>query len=75
MFKVQGNDHLTDDYYDLLASAAVTTTGDTFLLIYPSAANTANSSASAVLPPYWRVLATHADADEITYQVTAELLI
>lgn len=74
-FKVQGADTLTGDYYDLLASAAVAATGDTYLLIYPGAAVTSNVSANAVLPPYWRVLATHADADSITYQVTAELLV
>ena len=74
VFKVQGKDHFTGDYYDLLASAAVTATGDTYLLVYPGVAAAANAAVSQALPPYWRVLATHADADPITYQVTAELL-
>lgn len=74
-FTIQGADTVTGDYYTLLASAAVNATGDTYLLVYPGAAVSANVSANAVLPPFWRVLATHSNADSITYQVTAELLV
>ena len=74
VFTVQGKDQLTGDYFDLLASAAVTATGDTFLTIYPAIAVTANVSASTVLPSYWRVKAVAADADSLTYSITADLL-
>ncbi len=74
VFTVQGKDNLTGDYYTLLASAAVTAVGDTYLHIYPGIAAAANTAVSAVLPPYWRVLCTHADGDSITYEITAELL-
>jgi hypothetical protein len=75
VFTVEGKDNITGDYYTLLASAAVTGTGDTFLTIYPNIAVTANVSASNVLPAYWRVTCVHGDADSITYNVTAELLV
>ena len=75
VFTIQGKDTLADEYYTVLASAAVTEAGHTTLHVYPGIAAASNVSVSAVLPPYWRVLATHADADAITYSVTAELLI
>lgn len=74
VFTVQGKDKLTGDYYTLLASAAVTATGDTFLVVYPGIAAAANAAVSQPLPPTWRVLCTHSDGDSITYEVTAELL-
>jgi hypothetical protein len=74
VYTIQGKDDITDDYYTLLASAAVTSVGDTFLTIYPNIAVTANVSASNVLPAVWRVNCVAADADSMTYQVTAELL-
>jgi hypothetical protein len=74
VFTVQGKDNATGDYFDLLASAAVTATGDTYLLIYPGVAAAANASVNQPLPSTWRVNCVHADADSITYQVTADLL-
>lgn len=75
VFTVQGKDNLTGDYYTLLASAAVTGTGDTYLLIYPTATAASNVAVNLALPPYWRVSAVAADADSLTYSVTAELLV
>lgn len=75
VFTIQGKDQVTGDYYDLLASAAVTGAGDTYLLLYPGAAVTSNVSANAVLPPHWRVKAVAGDADSLTYGITAELLV
>lgn len=74
VFTLEGVDPLTTDAYTLLASAAVTDAGDTYLLVYPGAAVTANASANAVLPPHWRVKATAADGDSLTYGITYELL-
>jgi hypothetical protein len=75
VFTIQGKDTITGDYYTLLASAAVTATGDTFLLIYPTVTAVANAAANNVLPASWRVNCVHGDADSITYTVTAELLV
>lgn len=72
---VQGKDPVTGDYYDLLASAAITAAGDTWLVVYPGATAAANAAANSALPPVWRVNLVHGDADSITYSVTAELLI
>lgn len=74
VFTIQGKDEITGDYFDLLASAAVTAAGDTFLTIYPAIAATANVAASTVLPSFWRVKAVAADADSLTYSITADLL-
>ncbi len=74
VFTIQGKDTLTNTYYDLLASAAVTATGETYLTVYPGLTAAANSVASNVLPSTFRVNAVHGNANSITYQVTADLL-
>jgi hypothetical protein len=74
VFTVQGKS-ASGDYYTLLASAAVTATGDTFLYIYPGATAAANTIANLALPPVWRVSAVAGDADSLTYSIGAELLI
>lgn len=74
VFTIQGKDDITDDYYTLLASAAVTGVSETFLLVYPTVTASANAAANNVLPASWRVNCVAADADSITYTVTAELL-
>ncbi len=75
VFTIQGKDNISGDYYTVLASAAVTSTGDTYLHVYPGIAAASNAAVSAVLPPYWRLLATHADADSMTYSANVELLV
>jgi hypothetical protein len=74
VFTLQGRDPVSGQYYTLLASAAITGTGTTVLLIYPGATAAANLVANLPLPKTWRLLATHADADSITYSAAAELL-
>lgn len=74
VFTIQGKDPVTGAYYTVLASAAVTGTGVTTLYVYPGSAVTANAAANFHLPSTWRVIATHGDADSITYVVGAELL-
>lgn len=71
VFTIQGKDHVSGKYYDLLASAAVTGTGTTVLTVYPGIAATANVAASNVLPLFWRINVVGADADSITYSVGA----
>lgn len=73
-FTIQGKDELSGKYYTLLVSAAITGTGTTVLRVYPGLTAAANLVATDVLPRTWRVLATHADADSITYSVGASVL-
>jgi hypothetical protein len=74
VFTVQGKEPNGTAYYTLLASAAVTGASDTVLTVYPGCVAVANSVANLPLPRVWRVIATHADADSITYSVTACLI-
>jgi hypothetical protein len=74
-FTIQGKDELSGKYYTLLVSAAITGVGTTVLKVYPGLTAAANLVASDILPRTWRVLATHADADSITYSVGASVIL
>ena len=71
---IQGKDPISGTYYTLLTGLAITTTGITILKIYPGITALANGSANDILPRYWRITMTHADADSITYSVAAMLM-
>lgn len=73
VFTLQGKDVTSGKYYTVLASAAITATGTTVLKVHPALTAAANSVANDLLPRTWRVLATHADADSITYSVGVSL--
>jgi hypothetical protein len=75
VFTIQGKDALSGKYYTILASAAITGTGTTVLKVYPGLTGVANSKADDLLPRVWRVDATHADADSITYSVGASVIL
>lgn len=68
VFSVQGKD-AGSNYHPLLDSPAVTGAGTTVLLVAPWTTASANARAVDFLPRTWRVTATHADADSITYAV------
>ena len=53
----------------VLASAAVTGAATVNLIAHPDAADTANLSENTQTLDVWRVIATHADSDSITYSV------
>lgn len=74
VFTIQGYSPLGNDYYTILASAAVTGTGQTILRVYPGLTAAANTHANDILPPQWRVNAVAADADSLTYSVAALLI-
>lgn len=74
VFTIQGKD-AAGTYYTILASAAVTGTSTTVLKVYPGLVAAANSAADHPLPLTWRVNCVHADADSITYSVSASLII
>lgn len=74
VFTIQGYDPVSQKYYTILASAAIVGTGTTVLKVYPGITAAANASVSDVLPRLWRVIATHGDADSITYSVAASVI-
>lgn len=75
VFTIQGKDAVSGKYYTVLASSAITGTGTTVLKVYPGITAAANASASDLLPRVWRVDATHADTDSITYSVGASVIL
>jgi len=68
-FDVEGKDPASGDYYPILTSVAITGTGMTVLRIHPAMVAATNVIAAEVLPHTFRVRATHADGDSITYSV------
>lgn len=69
VFTIEGKDALSGKYYPLLISLAIVATGTTILRVYPDLKASPNAVASDILPVTWRITATHADADSITYSV------
>jgi hypothetical protein len=74
VFTIQGYSALGDDYFTILASAAITGTGTTILRVYPGLTAAGNLVANDVLPPNWRVSVVAGDADSLTYSVNALLI-
>jgi hypothetical protein len=70
---VDGYDPGSDSWYNLLTGDAITATGTTVLKIYPGIGAIPGGAAPDILPDTWRMVMTHADADSITYSVTALL--
>ena len=68
VFTIQGKD-AAGVYFDLLSSAAVVAPGQTTLDLGLGNTVTANVSANKPVPRTLRIVATHADADAITYSV------
>jgi hypothetical protein len=53
---IQGQDPASQQWLNLLSSAALTAVGLTSLLVYPGVGATANQTANGVVPRSWRVL-------------------
>lgn len=75
VFTIEGFDVVSGKWYVLLTSAAIATVSTTLLTVYPGVTVTANVSASQVLPRTWRVVATHGNANSMTYSVGAIILV
>jgi hypothetical protein len=75
VFTIKGKSALGSDYNTILASAAITGTGQTVLRVYPGLTAAANVAANDIVPCTWRIEAVHADADSITYSVSANLIL
>lgn len=74
VFSIEARDAGSLNWYSLLDSVAIVGVGTTILRVYPGLFPvTANLVANDILPFLWRVTATHADADSITYSVGANL--
>jgi hypothetical protein len=71
-FTVQERDHVGGGWRDILTSAAVTdvTTSPTVLVVYPGNAAVSNKVSDEPLSREWRIKATHADTDSVTYSVS-----
>lgn len=72
VFTVEGK--VNGLYYTILTSAAITATGTTVWKIYPGLTAAANTVVSDVVPMFWRVTATHGDADSITFSLSASVI-
>jgi hypothetical protein len=75
VFTIEGKDEVSGDYYTILAAAAMTGAAVKILRVVPGLTAAANLIASDVLPRTWRVTATHADTDSITYSVGASVIL
>lgn len=73
VFSIQTRDR-NGNYHTLLASAAVTGVSDNVYEVYPGSTAVANLVASKHIGNGFRVSAAHADADSITYRISAEWL-
>ena len=74
VFKIQGKDPASGKYYDILESTAVASVTTRILRVHPAHTASANLIAKDMIPRTWRVIATHADADAITYSVGYSLV-
>ncbi len=71
-FAIQDSSGVTDAFATVVASSAITAADvEAVLVVHPSVVDSANLSENGPLANQWRVLATHGDADSITYQVLA----
>lgn len=72
--EIDAKDPTSGKYYVLLTGAAVVTNVTNTYTVYPSIVNTANVSASNVLPKTWRLKVTANNANSATYSVGYNLL-
>ncbi len=71
---IQVKDSISAAYSTVLASAAITATGTTTLVVYPGCIAVANLVANLPMARTWRVLVAVADADSATYSVSVDNL-
>lgn len=74
VFTLQGKDPASGKYYTILASAAIVGTGTTTMRVHPDLTAAANTVAKDMMPAVWRIIATAADSDSITYSVGVSLV-
>jgi hypothetical protein len=69
VFTIKGHSPIANASYDILVSAAITGTGLTVLRVSEHLTAAANTIAKDMLPEAISVVATHGDADSITFSV------
>ena len=74
VFTLETVDSLSGKFVPILTSAAIAAVGTTVLTIGQGVTAVANVSSGQVVPENLRIKATHADADSITYSVSAHLI-
>jgi len=74
VFTILGSDPVSGETYTILESAAITGIGTTVLRVHPELSVSANLIAKDLIPNEWTLTAVHADADSITYSVSAQLV-
>lgn len=74
VFTIQSYDPASATYATLLASSAITGAGSTVLRVHPDLTASANAVAKDMLPRFWRVLATAANGNSLTYSVSASMV-
>lgn len=72
VFTIQGYDVAADDWYTVLASAAVTGISNNAYIVGEGLTDVANSRKGTPPPPKWRVNCVHGDSDSITYSIAFE---
>jgi hypothetical protein len=70
---IQGLDGGSGGTWEILQSAAITATGMTVLRVCSHLTAATNTIAKDIVPPRVRIQATHANANSITYSMSAEL--
>jgi len=71
VFMIEVKDPISGFYWGMLATAAITGVGTSMLWLHPGLNLVPNQRENLPLARTWRVTATHADADSITYSVAA----
>lgn len=70
---IDGQDNESSAWYNLLTSASIATVSTNILRVGISLTNVANLVANCYIPDVVRFVATHGDADSITYSVGAKI--
>lgn len=71
---IEGKDPISGTYYVLLTGAAVDAVGIVALTVGLGVTSVTNVAIGTVLPKTWRVTMTAADADSLTYSISATLV-
>lgn len=64
---IQGKDPVSGNYYTILASSALNSTGTTVLKVYPGITTGANAAVSDILPTTWRLNCVGASSPSYTF--------
>ena len=70
---IEAYDEASGTWFQLLAGAAIATISKAILQVGPDVPTAANVSRQMRLPRRWRVVATHGNANSITYSIGAWL--